>query len=92
MTLCFISSHDLNITINELNSAASKFNVWCKCNKLTINLKKSKAMTFGRSSVAEEVRLTHSIIVDTVSLEWVSVYKYLGIILDESLSFQKHIA
>lgn len=48
-------------------------------------------MILGMKPTNNEVRQFLSIKVNNIKLEWVSEYKYLGVILDESLTFLKHI-
>ena len=62
---------------------------WCERNKLTVNIKKTKSMVFGsrnkiKQSLPPSFKLKDSTIENTFT------YKYLGITLDNTLSFNKH--
>ena len=63
---------------------------WLKANKLTLNADKTKYIVFGTNR-----QLTHkndlNLKVGNKKIERVSSMKYLGIILDENLSFTEHI-
>ncbi len=63
---------------------------WFYANKLTLNTKKSKFLLFGnRQSLdrTQDVKLT----INNIELERVTTFKYLGITLDECLTFDAHI-
>ena len=60
-------------------------------NVLTLNVKKTKCMTFGqRTKVAKAHTL--NILINNQPLKITKTYTYLGITLDPSLSFFAHVA
>ena len=64
---------------------------WLKANKLTLNVEKTKYMVFGtRQHLQNKPDL--NLIIDGKKLERVSVMKYLGMYLDEHLTFSEHIS
>ena len=63
---------------------------WCKGNKSTINIKKNKSMTFGTHNGIKNVNLP-DLVLDGEIIEYVKQYKYLGIILDSTLSCKSQI-
>ena len=72
----------------ELQEDLTSLSRWLNNDELTINVKKSKVMTFS----------THSRKIDGINLgingqilDTVDTYKYLGLIIDNKLSFQNHI-
>ena len=68
----------------DFNSLAK----WCDNNLLSINIKKTKVMTFGTKQKIDKVpQLTINFKRKTI--EQVNTYKYLGIHLDSSLSFKE---
>ena len=74
----------------KLQMFLDKFSKWCKENALTINTSKTKLMTFGsRSNIKKDNDLEISI--DGERLIAVPTYKYLGINLDQTLSFKYHL-
>lgn len=76
-----------------MNESANKFNTWCEFNKLTVNLQKSKCILFS-SRAAHSHKAQKDLVnirICNVKLDLVDQYKYLGVILDDRLSFIKHI-
>ena len=63
---------------------------WCKRNKLSLNIKKTKCMLFG-----SRVRLKHTrcpkLSINNIDIDFVHQYKYLGVMLDSHLTFTKHL-
>ena len=91
-TVIYISHTDLNIAIALLQSDLNGVYTWCNSNKLTINCKKTKYCLFGmrsaiKKSKTQDIRLSLS----NQILERVCSYKYLGLTLDEHLTYNKHI-
>ena len=75
----------------QLQLSLDKFSNWCQINKLTINTKKSKLMTFGsRSKIkkAQNVRIKLA----GEYFKKVPTFKYLGLILDPTLNYNHHIS
>ena len=78
------------LAAGELQLALHSFAKWCKVNKLFINASKTKQMVFGtrhRIKRAKHVKLT----VNGTELQVVPPYKYLGFLLDSTLSFNCHV-
>ena len=70
----------------DLNSLAR----WCSQNSLTINVKKTKVMTFGSKKSREkldDLNLTFN----DATLEHVSSFNYLGVKLDQVLNYDLHV-
>ena len=78
---------DLMLTLRmELHTVSE----WLKANRLTLNAAKTKYMIFAtRPKIVNFGNYPLSI--DGHHLECVSNFKYLGIILDEVLSFSEHV-
>lgn len=78
-------------TMEELQSLmqrdAEKLHNWLRLNLLTMNTEKTCYMTFGRARIHPDM----NIMVDGTALKRVRSYKYLGLWLDENLTFDKHI-
>ena len=63
---------------------------WFKANRLTLNIKKTKFVIFGsRHKLRQMPALNLSI--NNEKLEQVTSMKYLGVILDDILSFDPHV-
>ena len=82
-------NHDDTDTISgTLQNGLENFNSWCKKNKLTINVSKTKCMWFGPTLLTKkELNLSLNNVLD----HKVPTYKYLGIILDSTLNFEAFI-
>ena len=63
-------------------------NIWLKLNKLTLNTTKTKSMVFHRKQ--KQIEPLHFSI-DREVIENVSTFNFLGITLDESLTWKNHI-
>ena len=98
-TKCIMYADDTTIYFNledfdpatierDINSELEKINVWLKLNKLSLNVKKTKSVIFNRkqNQIAE---ITLSI--NGEDIENVEHFNFLGMILDEKLSWKNHI-
>ena len=72
----------------EHQKAIEKIRNWLSENKLTLNQKKTKSVYFSKKS---KVRKKPSTLNQT-PLEILEKFKYLGVILDEKLSYKDHIS
>ena len=82
------TGHDLAVA--KLQPALNRFAFWCKGNKLLLNAVKTKLMVFGtrhKIKKAKDVMVT----VDRIPLQLVPTYKYLGVTLDSTLSYNYHV-
>ena len=76
--------------VGKLQPSLTQFSLWCKANKLSLNATKTKLMTFG---TRHKVKKAKNVIIriGEVPLQIVPTYKYLGITLDSTLSFNYHV-
>ena len=82
---------DNSRTIEDvLNTEMQNVSDWFMTNKLTLNSKKTKAMIFGTSKRLKAIPPLDIRCGDD-QIEQVSVFKYLGVLLDSTLSFSEHI-
>ena len=63
---------------------------WCTENKLTINTKKTKVMSFGTRSRIKKSR-NAPVFINNEKLHMVPSFKYLGVQLDSTLTYNLHI-
>ena len=82
------NSNDLDNLIETFNSNMQIFNAWCNANKLHLNLNKTKAMLFTPRYLTGP---PPNIIINGTTIEFVCEYKYLGLIIDQKLSFKNHV-
>ena len=72
---------------NDLNNVAN----WCKGNKWSINIKETKSMVIGTRSMVKRRPVIPQLKIDNQTMDFVFQYKYLGIIINETLSLQNHL-
>ena len=75
----------------KMNSDLSKIPTWLKVNKLTLNVKKAKYMLSGSRPKLELLPHNFTVEVNNVPIERVTVYKSLGVSIDENLLWKTHI-
>lgn len=78
------SLEEINLKVNDF---MKKLSDWLIINKLTPNVSKTKLMLFSNVKVDN----LPQIYFDTVLLDWVDDFKYLGVFLDSRLTFSSHI-
>ena len=89
-TVIYCSGNNQHQIKQNLQADLNKFNSWCKGYKLTINTKKSNIVSFGTK---KRLAKFHNPILylNNEKLDRVSYYKYLGVYMDSTLTFNKHI-
>ena len=89
-TNLFFSNNDPNELIKTLNSEIPKFSHWLTVNKLTLDFDKTKLILFKprqkRASVQIRIKLNNK------EIEQVKETVFLGVVLDEYLTWRSHIA
>ena len=73
---------------HQINEELKLVNIWLKLNKLTLNATKTKSMVFHRKQ--KQMEPLHFSI-DGKVIENVSSFNFLGITLDEGLTWKNHI-
>ena len=72
----------------EINRELEKLNIWFQLNKLILNVDKTKFMLFHRRRAVPPINMS----INNISIDIVPHFNYLGIILDEYLSWKTHVA
>lgn len=86
-TNIFVSGDDLQQLCQIVTLELKRVNKWFKQNKLSLNLSKSKMMIFGNgNSNAHE-----AIQIEGVVIERVHEIKFLGVIIDDRITWNSHI-
>ena len=81
-------SHKNPLTLaNKINSELENVTQWIRANKLSLNLQKTKYMLFSNSIDA----LPINVVFNETPLEQVSHIKFLGLTVDDKLSWKYHI-
>ena len=86
-TNLFLSHSDPNYLVNTVNIELGKLTQWIRANKLSLNLQKTKYMLFSNSLVS----LPDNIYFDNSPLDKVSDIKFLGVTIDDKLSWRLHV-
>ena len=89
-TVLFISDKSLHNIKSYMNLDLEKLNNWLKLNHLTLSISKSKFMIIGSSQRLNKID-SISFKVDNMDLDEVSSFKYLGIVINNRLTWQDHV-
>ena len=85
-TLCFAGNPDYTAEI--INESLDSVCTWLKVNKLSLNVKKTKFMIFHH---ANKNFIQPKLTIDQADIERVKSFNFLGLTLDENLSWKSHI-
>ena len=89
-TSVFIEGKNIDEVIGILNTELAKLTAWLATNKLTLNIKKLNFMIFYRARIKWST-ITTPLLLNGITLERLSFTKFLGVIIDDKLSFIRHI-
>ena len=85
-TTLYIVGRNIKCLKAKLQSDINELSVWLKCNKLKLNVKKTKLLFFDRYGLSPDMYIH----IDNESIENVRQFKFLGIIMDGQLLFKDH--
>ena len=93
-TNVFASAHDLKVLEKIVNSELKKVKIWCDVNRLSINFSKTNFMIIKSSKKKDyQVNINIESADGTINvLQRKQKIKYLGVLLDETMSFNHHIS
>ena len=86
-TVFYTTSLDFNECIYEINEMLRQLKVWLQSNRLLINVKKTKLMLI----TPKFQPILPPVYFDGAAIEWVQTIKYLGLTLDNRLTFNIHV-
>ena len=88
-TNLFYSHSDLEYLFSVVNNELKTVSLWLKLNKLSLNLSKTHFILFRprQKKVSHSLKIT----IEGKSINQVSSTKFLGVIIDENLSWAAHI-
>jgi hypothetical protein len=86
-SLLYVECNDVNEGILKLNEDLTTIYAYLCFNKLSLNVKKTKAMIIGRNTITPMDILK----INNEAIEFVEEIKYLGIIIDKKLDFNSHL-
>jgi hypothetical protein len=76
---------------DSANKVLEKLGMWFHANKLSINIEKTQYILFNKNGQAKQMEPLPSLVLNNKKIEKVCSCKYLGVIVDENLSFKEHI-
>ena len=85
------SHKDLASKMELINQELKKVGTWFKANKLSINIKKTNYMIMGTPQKTFRFSSETNIVIDGVILKRVNKTKFLGVVVDENMSWKYHI-
>jgi len=86
--LASLNTNNFSAVQDEINDELKSVSDWLKLNKLSLNIAKTKAMMFRTS---QRQIATPAIFIDSVKIDFVREFNFLGIVLDESLKMKAHV-
>ena len=86
----FLTGKDPDALISLMNEEMIKMVDWLNLNKLSLNLKKTHFMLFSRKN--DNYKVTSKLLINNVVISQTEKTKFLGVIIDPHLTFQKHIS
>lgn len=91
-TVLSVSGTNYLEVVNIMNSELKKLDNWLKFKKLKLNADKTKFMVFGSQHNCKLFKeLNFNITIESVNIEQVDIFKYLGIQLDPQLKLSHHV-
>ena len=81
--------NERNINLADVSKSLQDVISWCNSNKLTININKTKFMIF--KSRRRKVEIFGQLSINESVLESVNSISFLGICIDENITWRKHI-
>jgi ribonuclease P/MRP protein subunit RPP40 len=89
-TNLFFKAPDLNTLYANVNNELIKISKWFKLNKLSLNIKKTSYILFrGKQQVIDNTNLC--IKIDSMVIDQVEKTKFLGVIINSTLTWEDHI-
>ena len=86
-TVLFVTDPNFEACISKIKIVINNLSKWLNNNRLIPNINKTKLMLI----TPKKIKVLPDIMFDGVKLEWVDQIKYLGITLDNRLSFGPHV-
>ena len=87
-TTLSMSHPSISYLTESMNSELNKISNWLLCNRLTINNSKTKVLLFTKMKVQSSEL---EVLFNGSRIEFVNKFKYLGVFLDNNLSYSDHI-
>jgi exonuclease III len=85
-TNIFYSTKNHGFTENIINDELNKLSIWFRVNKLSLNIKKTNFIVFGKLP-----QNSLELKIENERIERVKTAKFLGVVIDEKLKWREHI-
>ena len=86
------TDENLNYLFQEMNTELKRISTWFKANKLSLNIKKTKFSLFHQSRKKRFIpKNLPKLYIDNVEIQRDTVTKFLGVYIDENLTWKHHI-
>ena len=89
-TVLLSNDNEISVCKYNMQRDLTSITTWCHSNKLSLNIKKTKCMLFSSRVRLKNTRCPN-LYINNVCIDYVHQYKYLGVILDSHLTFNKHL-
>ena len=86
-TVIYSSSKNINRAIANIQHDLNELTNWCKTNSIFINPNKTKYIIFSNQKITQTLS---QLTVDDTNINQVSQFTYLGVTLDQHLTFKNH--
>ena len=86
----FISGKNINEMMDTMNTEMIKVIEWLQANKLSLNLKKTHFIIFRRKR--GKILMDKDLIINKEKISMTNKTKFLGVVIDEYLSFEHHVS
>lgn len=78
-------------TSTNINNELAKVSDWLAINKLSLNVKKTKSMIFRTRQKHIPPHQIPDIMINNQTIERVESFKFLGVLIDQNLTWNKHV-
>ena len=89
MIQIYFSDKCLTTLESRVNTEIQKISRWLQINKLSLNIKKTNYIIF--KSKHKLINFKLNITIDNIEIEQVSFTKFLGVIINENLTWENHL-
>ena len=89
-TMIYIVGDNVNDIISILNEELNIIDIWLTYNNLKLNINKTKYMIIKSKHNLVDVNNNDILSINKSDIEKVSEIKYLGVIIEQNLTFNKH--
>ena len=85
----FVEGSDIEVLQTTMNRELVKVSLWLKLNRLSLNIDKTHFMIFKKPR--RRIGFVPKILIDSQPIHQISKTKFLGVYIDEHLTWQAHI-